>query len=238
MTRRMPANRAIRGLVKMDNDRIQRFSVGERVTHWVHTLSFFVLLLTGLVVFSPKFHFITALTGGVEGARIIHRAAGIVFGFVSLVIFFIGDRTSFIRWLKEITFFQKSDIKFLQGFAQEFMGGHPELPEQGRFNAGQKINSLMVLVVGTILTITGFMMWFAEAIPLEIIRWAYPLHDLAALGMTAVIIAHMYLGLLHPGSKESIHGMIYGTITRTFAKTHHALWYREVTKESTKENGQ
>ena len=49
--------------------------------------------------------------------------------------------------------------------------------------------------------------------------------------MLAVVIAHMYLGLVHPGSKEAINGMLRGTVTRKFAKAHHAIWYEEVTKK-------
>lgn len=215
----------------MNDDRILRFSQAERIAHWVHTASFFLLLLTGLIVMSQKFLFLSALFGGVQTARIIHKAAGLVFGFGTLAIFILGDAKSFGRWIKDITTWGKVDIDFLREFPKEFLGGHANLPEQGRFNSGEKVNSLFVLMGGGLLLISGLMMWFADVVPLGIIRWVYPLHNLLALLMAAVVIAHMYLGLLHPGSKEAINGMLRGTVTRAFARSHHAKWYREVTGE-------
>ncbi|WP_371378202.1 formate dehydrogenase subunit gamma [Sporomusa aerivorans] len=215
----------------MDNDRILRFSPAERVAHWVHTASFFTLLLSGLIVMSHKFLFLSALFGGVQNARIIHKLAGVVFSFGTVLIFVLGDHKAFWRWLKDITTWGKVDFDFLKEFPKEFLGGHANLPEQGRFNSGEKVNSLFILIGGALLMTTGLMMWFADAMPLSIVRWAYPLHNLLALLMAAVVIAHMYLGLLHPGSKEAINGMLRGTVTRAFAKAHHAKWYREVAGE-------
>ncbi|MDR3589557.1 MAG: formate dehydrogenase subunit gamma [Negativicutes bacterium] len=212
----------------MDNDRIARFSLAERITHWVHTASFFTLLLTGLIVLSPKFGFLAPVFGGVQAARVIHKIAGLFFAFGTILIFVIGDWAAFVVWLKEITSWGKEDAAFLKEFPKEFFGGHPQLPEQGRFNSGEKVNSLLIIFAGAGLAVTGLMMWFADSIPLALIRWAYPLHDLAAFTMTAVIIGHMYLGLVHPGSKEAINGMLGGTVSRAFAKAHHARWYREM----------
>ncbi|WP_378956476.1 formate dehydrogenase subunit gamma [Pelosinus sp. sgz500959] len=218
----------------MNNDRIKRFSLIERISHWVHTFSFFTLVVTGLVVLSPHFHFLASLFGGVQETRIVHRIAGVVFSFGTLLLFIIGDSPAFTRWIKDITTWGKEDIAFLKEFPKEFLGGHANLPEQGRFNSGEKVNSLLILIDGGILTITGFMMWYADSIPLGIIRWAYPVHDIAAFLMMAVIVAHMYLGLLHPGSKEAINGMLSGTVSRSFAKLHHGKWYREMTQKEKK----
>lgn len=218
----------------MDKGRVLRFSRPERWAHWVNAIAFFLLLLTGLVVFSPSFSFLAPLFGGVQGARLIHRTMALVFAFGSLAILVFGDWQAFRVWIREITTWEKSDLQFLSGFPKEFFGGHPQLPEQGRFNAGEKINSLLTLGGGTILTITGFSMWYAESLPLWFVRWCYPLHDLAALMMTSAIIGHMYLGLLHPGSKEAINGMLNGTVTRKFAQEHHGKWYREITQKEYK----
>jgi formate dehydrogenase subunit gamma len=217
----------------MDSDRIKRFSGTERIAHWVHAATFFTLLLTGLVVFSPKFSFLAYLFGGVQGARIVHRVAAVIFALGSVPVLIIGNWPAFARWIRDITTWDKDDIAFLKIFPQEFFGGHPEMPEQGHFNAGEKIDSIIVLTVGTVLTVTGLMLWFADSIPLDIVRWAYPLHDLAALSMTAVVIGHMYLGLVHPGSKEAINGMLHGSVKRSFARAHHAKWYREMEQKET-----
>lgn len=214
----------------MNKDRVLRFSPAERWAHWTLAVSFFLLLLTGLAVLSPTFAFLAVPFGGIQGARYVHRAAAVVFAVLPLAILVFGDRRALVRWLRDITTWGKEDVEFLKGFPREFFGGHPVLPEQGRFNAGEKVNSLLTIGGGVALTVSGVVMWAPEYFPAALAQWSYPLHELAALGMAAVIIGHMYLGLLHPGSKEAINGMLGGTVSREFAKSHHAKWYREVAK--------
>ena len=215
----------------MNNDRVFRFSLIERLAHWVNAVAFFTLMITGLIVLSPFFSFLAPLFGGVQGARIVHRTMAIVFAFGSLGLLIFGDWKAFRVWIKEITTWGKDDIKFLTEFPKEFFGKQPDLPEQGRFNSGEKVNSLLVLTGSTLLVITGFSMWFADSMPLWFVRWCYPLHDLAAFLMGAAVIGHMYLGLLHPSSKEAINGMLSGTVTRKFAQEHHGRWYRETVQK-------
>ena len=216
------------GVTTMTDGRLKRFSLTERIAHWTHVASFFLLILTGLIILSPLFHFLSTLTGGIQNARLIHRAAGIVFGFGTLAILMLGNFPALASSLREITSFKKEDIKFLQQFPKDLMGQPVQMPPQGRFNVGQKVNSLIILGVGAVLVTTGLMLWHANYVPLDIIRWAYPLHCLGALGMMSIVIGHAYLSLLHPGYNPSLSGMIDGTISRKFAKAHHALWYKEM----------
>jgi len=215
----------------MDNDRILRFSLTERISHWVHVASFFALILTGLVVLSPKFHFISYLFGGVQEARVVHRIAAVVFSIGTMMIFFLGDRRALASWLRDIFTWSRDDVGFLKGFPKEFFGGHADIPEQGRFNGGEKLNSLIILGNGALLVISGLMMWFASYIPLDIVRWAYPLHDVGAFLMVAVVIGHIYVGAFLPSSKESLNGIVRGTVARAFAQAHHPKWYREVMRK-------
>jgi len=213
----------------MAEERFLRFTLTERVAHWTHTASFILLLFTGLIILSPMFHFLSAVTGGIQGARTIHRVAGIVFAFGTMAILVFGNFAALAKSLGEITSFKKGDMEFLKAFHKDFLGLPADMPPQGRFNFGQKLNSLLVLSVGAVLVVTGLMLWHAASVPLDIIRWAYPLHCLGALGLTAAVIGHAYLGLLHPGYKPSLSGMLDGTVSSKFAKSHHALWYKEMT---------
>jgi len=218
----------------MVEERLKRFTLTERIAHWTHAASFILLLFTGLIILSPMFHFLAAVTGGIQGARLLHRTAAIVFAFGTMAILVFGNFPALMRNLREISSFQKGDMEFLKAFPKDFMGQPVDFPPQGRFNVGQKLNSLLVLSVGSVLVVTGLMMWNAVYVPLNIIRWAYPLHCLSALGLTAAVIGHAYLGLLHPGYKPSLSGMLDGTVSSKFAKSHHALWYKEMTGEDVK----
>ncbi len=214
-----------------DNDKVYRFSKPERIAHWLNAACFFLLFLTCLVVFSPACAPLAILFGGIQGARVLHRITAIVFTFGAISVLVFGDWKAFKVWIKDILTWGPNDFKFLLGFGKEFFGGHPELPEQGRFNAGEKINSLLTIGGSCVLIITGFGMWYASSLPIDLVRWFYPLHTLFAFLMTAVVIGHSYLGLLHPGSKEAMNGMIGGYVTKKFAQGHHGKWYREVVRK-------
>lgn len=213
----------------MAEDKVRRFSSAERWAHWVHAASFFILLCTGLAVLSPKLAFLAVPFGGIQSARIIHRMAGVVFAVVSLGILLIGDRAALRRWLHDITTWERDDVAFLRLFPREFFGGAPTLPEQGRFNGGEKVNSLLVLGGGTLLTVSGVIMWLADHFPPALVQWCYPLHDAAALTLAAAVVGHLYLSFLHPGSNKALSGMLTGLVEQEFARTHHAKWYREIT---------
>ena len=57
------------------------------------------------------------------------------------------------------------------------------------------------------------------------------LHDLAFIAFFLMIIGHVYLAIVEPGTFES---MIDGTVSRAWAKLHHPRWYRDVTGDQRK----
>jgi len=68
-------------------------------------------------------------------------------------------------------------------------------------------------------------------------RWvvavSYVIHDIAALVMLAGFIIHVYEGTAHqPGTFRS---MIDGTVTESWAWTHHPAWYRALTGRDSRE---
>lgn len=223
-----PKYQATRRIV---DNKVLRFSVGERQSHWVHAISFFVLLFTGLGMFSTFFQPAMSVFGGIQVARIIHRGSAVVFVVVVGLLFFIGNSRFHWRWLKFVFHFTKDDLKHVSAFPKEFFGGHGTYPAQDKFNGGEKINSLITIFGTVFITLSGIVLWFAPSFPPGLVRWAYPVHDLTMFVMTAALIGHMYLGLLHPDSKASMSGMLNGYVSSKFARAHHAKWYERLEKE-------
>lgn len=211
-------------------DKVLRFTLGERLSHWVHALSFFLLLFTGLGILVTGFQPAMAVLGGIQVARLIHRVIAVVFIMVVGSMFFIGDTRYHWEWLKSIFHFQKSDWQHIAAFPKEFFGGHGNYPAQDKYNGGEKINSLITVFGSVFITLSGIVMWFASTFPPVLVRWAYPVHDLSMFMMTAAVIGHMYLGLLHPESRVALPGMINGYVSSKFAKAHHAKWYDRIRK--------
>ncbi|WP_434510626.1 formate dehydrogenase subunit gamma [Desulfitobacterium sp. AusDCA] len=213
-----------------DSDKVLRFTLGERISHWVHAISFFLLLFTGVGILSLVFRPALAVVGGVEAARILHRINAVVFVVVVGAMFFIGDAKYHWEWLKLVFRFTKADWQHIRAFPKEFFGGHGDYPAQDKFNGGEKINSLLTVFGSIFITLSGVIMWFASSFPPALVRWAYPVHDLSMFLMTAAVIGHMYLGLLHPDSRAALPGMLHGYVSSKFAKKHHEAWYERVKK--------
>ncbi len=213
--------------------KVLRFNRGERFSHWLHVVSFFILLFTGLGVFAAGFHPLMSLVGGLQAARLIHRVVAVIFVLGTGAMFFAGDSRWHWEWLRSAFRFSDADKKHIKAFAAEFFGGHAVYPPQEKYNGGEKINSLLTIFGSAVITLSGLVMWFAPNFPAGLVDWAYPLHDLAMFVMTTAVIGHVYLSLIHPDSRASISGMLTGYVPEDFAKAHHAAWYEHAAENET-----
>ncbi|MEW6622306.1 MAG: cytochrome b/b6 domain-containing protein [Bacillota bacterium] len=210
-----------------DNNRVTRFNIMERLGHWSHAVPFTVLLLTGLTLVFGKYN---SLFGG-DTLRFFsktHHFMGYVFSFLAVAVLIIGTPKTFIAWIKACFSWSRDDFKFVLGFPKEFFGLKADLPKQGKFNAGEKINSILTMVFFVLMVVTGWIMLNPEYFSKKTLFVTYSLHAAGAMFGGAVFLGHVYLSLVHPGSRESIKGMIFGTVSKQFAKEHHALWYEEL----------
>lgn len=209
-----------------NRDTIERFSLPSRLGHGVHAISFVILLLTGCALVFRGFGSLIG-PGGLRLFSNIHHLFGLIFTFVPVIILVFFSWKNTKRWLYDITHWSKNDVEFVKAFPKTFFGFKVETPKQGRFNGGEKINSLLQIVGCTVLIVTGWIMLVADPTQ-AIVGWARLIHSFAALGLGSVIMAHAFLAVLHPGSKESIKGMLGGRVSRDWAWHHHALWVEEV----------
>jgi formate dehydrogenase subunit gamma len=216
---------------EVPKDKVLRFTGGERFSHWVHAISYIILLFTGLAVLSVTFRPVTAIIGGIDIARIVHRVFAVIFVVVVGLKFFIGDTKQHWSWVKATFTWTKADIMHVKAFAVEFFGGHGNYPPQAKFNGGEKINSLLTIFGSIFISLSGIIMWFPQLFPIGLVRVAYPVHDLSMIFMTAALIGHLYLALLHPESRTALQGMLMGYVPKAFAKAHHGAWYEELKKE-------
>lgn len=180
-----------------------RFKLVERLPHYFLMLSFSILGITGFLFFLGK----SDPTS--QWARDLHGWFGWLFIINFILIVFL--------WFRQMRL-NKDDRTWLK-----YLGGYffktPHLPS-GKFNAGQKIFFWLILLLGSILSITGIFMFFLKN-SLEInLSVLYTVHDLSALFVLIFVLAHVYLGLvLNPESANSIFG---GFVKNSWLKEHHA----------------
>jgi formate dehydrogenase subunit gamma len=203
----------------MNPNLIERYQAGDRLNHWLVALTFILLALSGLALFHPAMFWLTNLFGGGQWTRILHPFIGLVMflAFVALAIRF---------WHHNML--EPRDRQWLKQWRDVVGNREDRLPEVGRYNAGQKALFWVMVVCMVLLILTGIVMWrpyFAPAFPIPLIRAASLLHALAAFVLILGVIVHIYAAIWVKGS---IGAMVRGTVTRKWARKHHAAWYREV----------
>ena len=200
---------------------LQRYSAGERANHWVVGICFILLALSGLAFFHPAFFPLTQLFGGGPWTRILHPYIGVV-----MMLFFI---MMFLRFWR-LNVMEQRDVEWLKNVNKMIDGNDHDMPEQGKYNGGQKV-LFWGLVLGMLaLTASGIAMWRAWLnLPVDMVRIASVVHAAAAVWMIGLIIMHVYAAIWTRGT---IRAMLYGTVTRAWAKQHHRGWYRKMTGDN------
>jgi len=62
-----------------NEEKIVRYTFGERINHWIGALSYIYLLMTGLAFWSPYLFWLAAVVGGGPTARFWHPWFGLIF---------------------------------------------------------------------------------------------------------------------------------------------------------------
>jgi formate dehydrogenase subunit gamma len=104
------------------------------------------------------------------------------------------------------------------------------LPEVGRYNAGQKLVFWVIVICLPLLLLSGIVIWrayFAEYFPIGTIRLAGLVHAFVAFVLMLTIIIHIYAAIWVKGS---VRAMTRGTVSYGWAWKHHRLWFREAVK--------
>ncbi|MPW23877.1 formate dehydrogenase subunit gamma [Paraburkholderia sp. CNPSo 3157] len=202
-------------------DLIVRYTANERTNHWITAITFVLLALSGLAFFHPSMFWLTALFGGGQWARILHPFIGIVM-FVSFLI--LALRFWHHNYLND------DDRQWLRQYKDVLAAREDQLPEVGRYNAGQKLLFFVMVLCLVLLLLSGIVIWrayFSFYFPIEVVRVAAVIHAITAFVLICGIIVHIYAALWVKGS---VSAMVRGTVTLGWARKHHPKWFRESIK--------
>ena len=193
----------------------------ERAAHWLLSGSCILLFITGLGMMYRELHFIGNLTGGLVSLKYIHNYMGILF-LISLVL------ATKMWWHEAGRFEFPQDLEWIK-CAGGYLWHVDKVPEIGKYNPGQKMFFLTVVIFGVLIGSTGLAMWFQPAwLSMGMLRWAYPLHALSFVVFFAFFFVHLYLGTI--GNPGTVSAMISGWCTRAWVKKQHPGWLKEMEK--------
>ncbi len=199
---------------------IVRYTASERANHWAVGMSFILLALSGLAFFHPAFYPLSLLFGGAVWARILHPFIGVLMALLFIMMFF--------RFWK-LNIITPADREWLSRVKELMDGNEHNMPEAGKYNGGQKIMFWLAAVCMVLLLVSGIVIWrayFSGLFPIGLIRFSSLLHAAVAAFMIGLIIVHVYAAIWTRGT---IRAMLYGTVSRAWAKQHHPAWFRQIT---------
>jgi len=206
---------------------VKRFETGIIVTHWVYAVAFLALLATGI---GFEYKSLAFLLG--PAARLIHRIGAVVMFITPATYFLISPLVS-LKNLKEIFFWSKDDVLWLIKAPGHYMLGKGDMPPAGMYNAGQKLNYMIVVLSGTTFIVSGAIMWFLRTPALvlaqrDLFRGAVIAHGIAFYVGVTMFTLHLYLSLIHPFTKQAITAMLTGYVSRSYAQLHHPKWLAQI----------
>jgi formate dehydrogenase subunit gamma len=202
--------------------KILRFARSERMLHWAIAGPFLISLATALilvVIYNPdRTRPFRAVFSG------IHRVSGVALILLPLLATFKsrGDARIHFYNIRQAWIWMFDDFKWLALMGLAAINSKIELPEQGKFNAAEKINFMVLMVTYPLYVATGLLMWLTH---FAILSWL--LHFFMAVLAVPLISGHLYMALINPGSRVGITGMISGFVDRQWAKHHYRRWYRD-----------
>ncbi len=215
---------AIRGRVPIvrgkSERKVQRFGMIERTTHWMTSISFLMLALTGIVI---AYGDTLILPFGDE----LLGQTGWLATWGHMMFFppfAIGIVVMFAMWIRH-NLPSKLDLNWLKQGGGMFSD---ELhPSARKFNAGQKLIFWAVILGGGLLVASGLLLMFPFwLLDINGMGWAMLAHAIVAVLMIAVILGHIYIGSI--GMQGAFWAMWTGKVDLNWAAEHHDLWLDEI----------
>jgi formate dehydrogenase subunit gamma len=203
-------------------DEILRFQACERHLHWAIAIPFKICYLTALIlvaVYNPApgrpFRDVFAWT---------HRLSGICLALLPPLTIVIHRREFGMHLgnIREAWSWRLDDLKWLLLMAPATLTRRVTLPHQGKFNAAEKINFMVVLSTYPLYIATGLAIWFLRPAYLS-----WMIHFSMAAAATPLVLGHVFMATVNPDTRVGLKGMISGWVSREWAQHHYRYWYDE-----------
>jgi formate dehydrogenase gamma subunit len=227
----------------MMKEYIQRFSVRQRIEHFSVMVLFLVLGLTG---FAQKFFdapwaiWTTAMMGGIDRLRWIHRAAGVMFTVFAIVHISIGLFMVLTRRSRPSMIASRKDFLDAVAMLRYYLRISDKQPRFDRFDYRQKFEYWGMVLGGMLMIATGFMLLYpvivTRLLPGEFIPVARVAHsNEGLLAFLIVIIWHIFNAHLSPGVFPFDPSIFTGKVRREHMQKEHPLEYERMMRQSEEE---
>jgi formate dehydrogenase subunit gamma len=193
---------------------IRRFGPTERALHWVHASGFFAMLATGLILYVPALSEAVARRNLVKN---VHLFSAVAWALAIALVVVLGDRRRLADDWRSIETLDADDRRWLRG----------RRVAQGKFNAGQKVNTLLTASFAVLFVVSGFFLWLGERDHRFLLDGTGTVHETLTLASVGLLAGHLYLAVIHPSTRHALRGMTLGDVREDWAREHHAKWVED-----------
>jgi formate dehydrogenase subunit gamma len=212
-----------RGMVRIQKGRsgrtIVRFNAAERFVHWMTATCFIILAISGLNITFGKSLLLPLMSPGAfttwsQALKYAHNYLSFpfIFGVILMFLMWLGGNIP-----------NKLDAEWIRRGGGIVGDDHPPAY---RFNAGQKMIYWIVVLGGSAVAISGYILMFPfYGTGIAGMQLAQIVHGIVALLFVAAMLAHIYIGTI--GMEGAFEAMGSGEVDVNWAKEHHSLWLEE-----------
>ena len=226
-----PPTPAERALAEREAAALLRHRRGVRLLHWFNALSWALLVVTGtalmsaasFALFGTRFpRWIASAVGGTEPLLRLHAMWGLSWGAVIIPVFLLLKHGP--RHVLEEVRITRDDLRWLalKPLAMAGLRAQP-LPPQDKYNAGQKVFALFVLVATVAIIGSGLVMTFHLG-PTAAVATAILVHKLAIALVLAGVAVHVTMAAVIADERPALRSMITGYVDRAHAEHHCGKW--------------
>ena len=213
----------MRGMVRIEKGRsgrvIVRFNTLERFMHWMTATCFIILAISGLNITFGKSLLLplmgpTLFTDWSQILKYAHNYLSFPFtiGVIMMFLMWIGGNIP-----------NGGDVEWLKRGGGLKRGDHPPA---SRFNGGQKMIYWIVVIGGSAVAVTGYILMFPfYGTTVAGMQLAQVVHGVVAVLFVAAMLAHIYIGSI--GMEGAFEAMGNGEVDLNWAREHHSLWVEE-----------
>lgn len=198
----------------------RRFSAMGIAYHWCQAIPYMVLFCTGAMILLQRLLAVEVIHH--ETLSLVHRVAGIVLigalGQLIILDLFTGGARRHLRTFRDTLSWRVSDLIWLAKLPLNAIWPCISLSPAGRFNPGQKLNILLVVILVSGFIVSGIGMML---VPGALAPWI--IHLALMLPASALLILHHFLSLINPPTRKALGGIFTGYVPSEYVSAHHPL---------------
>jgi len=200
---------------KLAGGHAEKYEQNARLYHWGNALLILALAVSGLALFIP---------GALRPLRVswllVHEIAAVLFVVGLLLHIVVAPRHGRARFM----WFERRDWHDLKLIAANFFGRTGAYPAVGKYDPWQKLYHAFLTLASAAMLFSGVFLFLSAAVWATFshpwLRWQRLLHDLGAFAFVAIVLGHVYFGVIRI-NWPNLGAMVGGKLPAAFFNRFH-----------------